>query len=475
MDDPSPLCPFSVHRMATVGKHLGKEIGEWFGPSTAAGAIKALTNSFPACGIAVSAATDGIIFRSEVFAASHNEDGEWEPVAQSLPWSCGPAKPSTPGPSEFGSKPVLVLVNVRLGTRDVNPIYYDSLKVGDSGIFVCKMSNLLTFLLALVQTLFSAPQTVGIAGGRPCSSYYFVGYQGNQLFYLDPHFTRPAVPYAFPPVSNTTTTPDSQQGDTLSREDQMMWLTSAYTSEQLQSFHCDRVRKMPMSGLDPSMLLGFLINDQDDWDDFCARSSTVSGLRDMPAGHLDSCVVTDTHTHTQQVRDKIFSIQDHHPSWSDEDDPGIESFSETDDGFSMPPSASRGNDPATRSTTTTTTKNPSFEPYDFDESDEESDRLPSVPPTPTRRRLRPSATETTLNARAMNDDPLTRPVTAAATTTTTTMAFRPPGDSMTTDSTGLGSSTVVLNRSEATEPDQHTSLQMDDMGVMVESESLPSV
>lgn len=138
MDDPSPLCPFSVHRMATVGKHLGKEIGEWFGPSTAAGAIKALTNSFPACGIAVSAATDGIIFRSEVFAASHNEDGEWEPVAQSLPWSCGPAKPSTPGPSEFGSKPVLVLVNVRLGTRDVNPIYYDSLKVGGFSIFCVK-------------------------------------------------------------------------------------------------------------------------------------------------------------------------------------------------------------------------------------------------------------------------------------------------------------------------------------------------
>jgi cysteine protease ATG4 len=40
MDDPSAICPFSVHRMALVGKQLGKEIGEWFGPSTAAGAIK---------------------------------------------------------------------------------------------------------------------------------------------------------------------------------------------------------------------------------------------------------------------------------------------------------------------------------------------------------------------------------------------------------------------------------------------------
>jgi cysteine protease ATG4 len=40
LDDPSPLCPFSVHRMALIGKELGKEVGEWFGPSTASGALK---------------------------------------------------------------------------------------------------------------------------------------------------------------------------------------------------------------------------------------------------------------------------------------------------------------------------------------------------------------------------------------------------------------------------------------------------
>ena len=40
LDTPSPLCPFSVHRMALVGKDLGKDVGQWFGPSTAAGAIK---------------------------------------------------------------------------------------------------------------------------------------------------------------------------------------------------------------------------------------------------------------------------------------------------------------------------------------------------------------------------------------------------------------------------------------------------
>jgi hypothetical protein len=39
-DSPSTLCPFSVHSMALAGKELGKDVGQWFGPSTAAAAIK---------------------------------------------------------------------------------------------------------------------------------------------------------------------------------------------------------------------------------------------------------------------------------------------------------------------------------------------------------------------------------------------------------------------------------------------------
>lgn len=50
LDDPSPLCPFSVHRMALIGKELGKEVGEWFGPSTASGALKSVSD-FASIGI----------------------------------------------------------------------------------------------------------------------------------------------------------------------------------------------------------------------------------------------------------------------------------------------------------------------------------------------------------------------------------------------------------------------------------------
>lgn len=57
------------------------------------------------------------------------------------------------------------------------------------------------------QTLFTWPQSVGIAGGRPSSSYYFVGTQADALFYLDPHHARPAVPLRPPPPPSSSTYP----------------------------------------------------------------------------------------------------------------------------------------------------------------------------------------------------------------------------------------------------------------------------
>ncbi|KAJ6602111.1 hypothetical protein B0H10DRAFT_1756317, partial [Mycena sp. CBHHK59/15] len=36
----APVAPFGVHRMALAGKALGKDVGMWFGPSAAAGAIR---------------------------------------------------------------------------------------------------------------------------------------------------------------------------------------------------------------------------------------------------------------------------------------------------------------------------------------------------------------------------------------------------------------------------------------------------
>ncbi|GBE78643.1 peptidase family C54-domain-containing protein [Sparassis latifolia] len=362
LDNPSPLCPFSVHRMALVGKDLGKEVGQWFGPSTAAGAIRTLVHAFPDAALGVSVASDGAVYESDVFAASRSSRASLRRYGQT-----------------WGDRAVLVLIGIRLGLDGVNPIYYNTIKA-----------------------LYEFPQSVGIAGGRPSSSYYFVGSQADNLFYLDPHHARPAIPLRPPPRSaelpslerwerqtspgtltsdygpvrvpqhtrsptapsvrssagsassvlsqrsppvpsplqqqQLSTSSSNSTSQSSSAQSHARWQSSsalpddseldsrdlgigadldplqlhyvtAYSAAELKTFHCDRVRKMPLSGLDPSMLLGFLCKDENDWKDFRKRMNDLS------------------HTHKT-----IFTIQDEPPSWpSDSDDNmGLESISEPD-------------------------------------------------------------------------------------------------------------------------------------------------
>jgi cysteine protease ATG4 len=114
LDNPSPLCPFGVHRMALAGKELGKDVGQWFGPSTAAGAIRRLVLAFPEAQLAVSVASDGVVFDSDVYAASNVGNDSRRRHASRFRW---------------GGRAVLVLVGIRLGIDGVNPIYHEGVKV----------------------------------------------------------------------------------------------------------------------------------------------------------------------------------------------------------------------------------------------------------------------------------------------------------------------------------------------------------
>lgn len=373
LDDPAPTSPFSVHRFALVGKKLGKEVGQWFGPSTAAGAIKyvvklsfqaknlgltlivhrTLCQEFPAAQMGVAAAVDATIHLPDIVAVS-----------------------------ESWSKPVLILLNLRLGLNGVNPIYHPPIK-----------------------SLFTFPQIVGIAGGRPSSSYYFVGAQAESLFYIDPHYSKPAVPVprfqssskdvllelalhqplspssqsqqaeddweqvprphqqnaavastnsSLPSEQKTTksapsppaleitsdesiiseedswvdtnqdeslssrptrpssqrpalsaasfreTTPsisgsqisEGQKSDSGNKKKTLLddFYSRAYAPSELASFHPERVRRMAISGLDPSMLIGFLVRSQEELDDWVQRSEAskpalYSVQRHIPGWH----------------------------------------------------------------------------------------------------------------------------------------------------------------------------------------------
>lgn len=87
--------------------------------------------------------------------------------------------------------------------------------------------------------------------GRPSSSHYFVGAQGHFLFYLDPHHTRKALPY----FSDAT----------------------LYAQEELDSCHTSRLRRIHVREMDPSMLIGFLIQNEDDWIEWTRCVKHVQG------------------------------------------------------------------------------------------------------------------------------------------------------------------------------------------------------
>ena len=129
-DSPSPLSPFSIHSMTLARKELGKDVGQWFGLSITAGAIKCVkqyaliirsdvdmssepVHNFPEASLGISIAVDGQIFKTDVYTAS-------------LPPTGSPRHHKL---SEWGRHAVVVLIDFRLGINGVNPIYYDTINV----------------------------------------------------------------------------------------------------------------------------------------------------------------------------------------------------------------------------------------------------------------------------------------------------------------------------------------------------------
>ncbi|CAD6443002.1 38155dba-6252-46c4-90a4-eaa054802463 [Sclerotinia trifoliorum] len=199
-----PRAPYSIHKFVEHGASAcGKHPGEWFGPSATARCIQALTNSQVESELRVYITGDG----SDVY----------EDTFMSI------AKPNS---TKF--TPTLILVGTRLGLDKITPVYWEALK-----------------------SSLQMPQSVGIAGGRPSSSHYFIGVQESDFFYLDPHQTRPALPFK-----------DNVED---------------YTLEDIDSCHTRRLRRLHIKEMDPSMLIAFLIRDEDDWKDWRRAVREVQG------------------------------------------------------------------------------------------------------------------------------------------------------------------------------------------------------
>jgi len=209
-----PKAPYSIHKFVEHGAAAcGKHPGEWFGPSATARCIQALVNGQGDSDLRVYVTGDG----SDVYEDSFM---------------------SIAKPTGTTFTPTLILVGTRLGIDKITPVYWEALK-----------------------SSLQMPQSIGIAGGRPSASHYFVGVQGSQFFYLDPHHTRHALPLL-----------PSKEG---------------YSASDVDSCHTRRLRRLHVKEMDPSMLIGFLIRDEDDWRKWRQAVNYVQGKAVIHIGDTD--------------------------------------------------------------------------------------------------------------------------------------------------------------------------------------------
>jgi len=149
----SYIAPYSIHNIAVLGVELGKAVGQWFGPSTIATALRQLVNNNPLASLKVYKCEHALILPSQVKALASSPSGSEQP-----------------SPSNIWRQGVMIIVPTRLGVSGVNPVYYKS-----------------------IQLYMRIRQSIGFVGGKPNASYYFVGYQEHTLYYLDPHLTQPSI------------------------------------------------------------------------------------------------------------------------------------------------------------------------------------------------------------------------------------------------------------------------------------------
>jgi len=215
-DKPSRNSPLSLHTLVRIAEGLGKKAGDWYGPGLVAHLFRqafkdAPNDNYEFDNINVCVAQNCTVYIRDIFSECIDQATQrW--------------------------KSLILLIPVRLGAEKFNSIYAPCLT-----------------------TLFSIKECIGIIGGRPKHSLYFVGFQDDKLIHLDPHYCQEVVD---------------------------VWASEDFS---LTTFHCRSPRKLPISKIDPSCCIGFYCRTKED---FLNLIETVQPVVVPPNGVSDYPIFT---------------------------------------------------------------------------------------------------------------------------------------------------------------------------------------
>ncbi|KAK9870398.1 hypothetical protein WA026_007967 [Henosepilachna vigintioctopunctata] len=193
--------PFSIHQIALTGVSEGKAVGQWFGPNTVAQVLKKLIKYDEGNSLTIHVALDNTL------------------IVDDIRELCQIKEQST-NHSQRQWRPLLLIVPLRLGLTEINPIYVTGLK-----------------------KCFKFKQSLGVIGGKPNLALYFVGSIGNEVIYLDPHTTQRA---------------GSVNNKDIEEE-----------IEQDLTYHCKYASRMNILNMDPSVAVCFLCKTEAEFVDLC--------------------------------------------------------------------------------------------------------------------------------------------------------------------------------------------------------------